>query len=148
MAATHVITNVFISHCITLVGWCQYCDKICGLWNQYKCHFCKVRKVKFGPLLSIRANTRKQHIIWSHIWSFRWPHDLWPWIILKGQIKVILNGACYETSIGNHIWPFSLSADLGIWKTLKRINQDHQNFNGLYLIMLPSLTKFIWNICR
>jgi hypothetical protein len=27
--------------------------------------------------------------IGSHMLPFSWPHDLWPWIILKGQIKVI-----------------------------------------------------------
>ena len=26
--------------------------------------------------------------IQSHIWSFCWPCDLWPWITFKGQIKV------------------------------------------------------------
>ena len=26
--------------------------------------------------------------IQSHIWSFSWPCDLWPWITFKGQIKV------------------------------------------------------------
>ena len=25
--------------------------------------------------------------IQSHIWSFRWPCDLWPWITFKSQIK-------------------------------------------------------------
>ena len=28
------------------------------------------------------------HIV-NHIWSFSLPHDIWPWVVLKGQIKVI-----------------------------------------------------------
>ena len=59
--------------------------------------------------------------IQSHIWSFSWPCDLWPWITFKGQIKVTafqgvvspINGASYDQSlydihIASHIWPFSL----------------------------------------
>ena len=120
MAATHVITNVFYFALYNFGGMMSILWQ--NMWTvelKYKCHFCKVRKVKFGPLWSIWANILEtvhvmpkvsmKHIIGSHIWSFCWPHDLWPWIIMKGQIKVILNGACYETSIGNHIWPFSLS---------------------------------------
>ena len=26
----------------------------------------------------------------NHIWSFSLPHDIWPWVALKGQIKVIV----------------------------------------------------------
>ena len=43
----------------------------------------------------------------SHIWYFSWPHDLWPWMTFKGQIKYnwvfnllyLLNGACYDQSV-------------------------------------------------
>ena len=30
-----------------------------------------------------------KHSIVNHIWSFSLPRDIWPWVALKGQIKVI-----------------------------------------------------------
>ena len=37
--------------------------------------------------------------------------------------------------------PSVLPPDLGTWKTLKRINRGHQNFNGLYLINVAFIDK-------
>ena len=73
----------------------------------------------------IYLHQHETHIV-SHIWYFSWPHDLWPWVTFKGQMKYnwicnglyLLNGACYDQSlhamhIVSHI--YGLSVDLMIF---------------------------------
>ena len=65
----------------------------------------KVRQVKFGPFVIYLCQYLRNDAccdqclyeahIESHIWSFRCPCDLWPWITFKGQIKVTdLSSGC------------------------------------------------------
>ena len=44
------------------------------------------------PKWSILSNFVWNAYIVNHIWSFNLPHDIWPWVALKGQLKVI--GLC------------------------------------------------------
>ena len=83
------------------IASCSFSEVILVLFSNFNGVFFKVRKVQFGPLLSIglylgqylRTGACCEQCLYeahiqSHIWSFSWPCDFWPWITLKGQIKV------------------------------------------------------------
>ena len=64
----------------------------------------------------------------SHIWSFSLPHDIWPWMTFKGQIKVIecLMGyiswivhVMTKVYMKHILWSFSWLHDIWPWIIFK-----------------------------
>ena len=52
--------------------------------------------------------------IQSHIWSFSLCYDPWPWITLKGRIKVTDDQSLYEIHIISCIWILSLPYNINL----------------------------------
>ena len=89
---------LIVLHHVASLGWCKCCPTIQMVCGHSIGNF-EGHKGHFGPLWSICTNISETvhvmtkswyetHIV-SHVWSLSWPHDLWPWITFKGQIKVI-----------------------------------------------------------
>ena len=86
--------------------------------------------------------------IQSHIWSFSWPCDLWPWINFKGQIKVtdLSRGVSHKWCIiwAKFVWntynksymgfQFTLQHSILTFDEIERANQGHWLFSGIYFI--------------